>query len=211
MTTTTTEKTFTAPTTPEQAVDMVMSDAQFKKGVTSLVTKGKQLKELAHSLAINAIMKVYSTNQDNYNYLNALLPAVLNAMSASDAKKLIEWVTTYSPTRYVKTKDGFSFRKNGNEDAPAFDFIAGNENPYWTLGETPKDELETLLSATDFVTGVERIIKKFEKALDGEKVNTNDREIIQANIERLQAVVDANAALVPANGDGEATQEAEAA
>lgn len=182
----------TAPVVPKdatQAASMVMTPSEFKsKFIAPIGVTGKKLRELVHNAAYQSILLVYASNQTNYDFLNQLQTAVLNNLSASDSKKLIQWIMTYSPTRYVKTKDGYTFRKNTKDDSPDFDFEQAFANPYHTLGDSPKDELDKLLSISNLGTAFENLIKRYEKALEDGKVKKDDRASIENILETMRAI-----------------------
>lgn len=196
--------TFVAPNTTDEALNMVVDSKQYQnKYLKPIGVTGKKLRELVHQAAMQALLLVYGSNQTRYDYFNDLMTTVEGNLSKTQAKQLVSWVEKYSPTRYVKVKDGFSFRKDKGDNAKAFDIQMAFENPFWDIELLTMAEAQALLSGANFISRVENLIKKGEKALEEDKVESSDRDQIIATLESLKAVAQANKAMTPSNDEAD--------
>lgn len=170
-----TSKKSTPTTTPaiEEVRDTIMSEAKFKSTLLACTKSIKKQREVIQLLGETAIMRAYAF--ENYDYITQLFNGVEDCLSKSNATQLKVWLQTYSPVRYVKTKNGFVFRKDKNEEANPFDFEGAHSNKWYNVEMVSKEELK--LSSVAFMKRVENLIKNAEKAIEKDNVETPEDEI----------------------------------
>lgn len=181
-------KTAIIPDNTEHARTLVLDSGKYKTQYLAPIARtSKKLRELVQDAAIQAMLQAFG--HENYDFMNKLFTVVEDNMSKSNAKQLRVFFEKYAPVVMRKTDEGYRLRKDTKDNANEFDFVQAFENPWFTIDLKTDDEIQAMFSFAKLNSAIEALIKKAEKAIEGESVeNPDELPLIMEKVNLLKDV-----------------------
>jgi hypothetical protein len=174
------------------------SDKQFDQMLKAIRSTGTKFRDMVHQAAMQALLRAQF--QDNYDYANRLMLAVVESTSKRNQSQLQIWFETYGSFAWRKTEDknfpdGRKFRKDTSDTAVAFNTEGAFSNPWYTIeGTTTEEDIATLRKIFGSDTALDKaksIVKAITKNIEKQTLGNPeiDALILPVFAEKLQELI----------------------
>jgi hypothetical protein len=175
-----------APTTVEQGIKLALDRKVLTQRIESRAKKRLESLKADQDIAIQCMIQAFAF--DNWDYMSKFFFS-LSAQSEAQGKQLKEWFCTFSPTKFVKGKNGYTFRKDTGEKAKAFDFVAAQAKPWYKMELFTEKEAKAMLFSLEMnTTALQRMVAKMDAVIADQTKLAHPEELSVLKLRRAALV-----------------------